>query len=386
MRRALSPVPNPWKQRAMKVAQILFSGLGGHGAVAFALQAAEQSARGDCGWRHQMIFLGTEPLLPEYSALCAARGVEHLYVPATAGRPWRSWAGLLAALTRLSPDAIVLHSVKTILPVRLHASLRGTPLIAVEHQANALKTRAEWLASRALMRFADRVVVLTPDYRDALAAGLGRAYRPGKVSLIPNGVDTAVYAPAASPRPGGRRPVRLGMAARFAANKRHEALLAALRMLLDRDGPGSWTLSLAGDGDTRPAVMAEARRLHLGEAVSFPGFLGAEALPSWFGGLDIYVHASDGETLSTSLLQAMACGLPIAGSDVPGISDLLALRGGCGVVAASQDGPGFAAALDRYLEEPELALALGGKARALAVEVYSQDAMYRAYRALLEGA
>lgn len=380
----MSPAAKTWKDRAMKVVQILFSGLGGHGAVAFALEAAERAAAG--GWRHQMIFLGTEPLLPEYAALCAARGIEHVYVPATAGRPWKSWTGLLRALGRLRPDAIILHSVKTVLPVWLHARTRGASLIAVEHQANALKTRAEWGASRALMALADRVVVLTPDYRDALAAGIGPAFRPAKVALIPNGVDTTVYAPADRPRPGARRPVRVGMAARFAGNKRHEALLAALRLLLDRDGPDAWTLSLAGDGDTRPAVMAEAERLGLGAAVDFPGFLGAETLPPWFGGLDIYVHASDGETLSTSLLQAMACGLPIAGSDVAGITDLLAMGGGCGIVSPGQDGPGFAAVLTRYVEDGELAASLGANARALAVETYSQDAMFRAYRALVEAA
>lgn len=363
--------------RRMKVLQILYSGLGGHGSVAFSLQAA---AGGD--WRAAMIFLGIEPVLPEYASLCASRDIPHRYVRALAGAPWRSWPGLLAALKATAPDAIILHSVKTILPCWLYARIRGIPLIAVEHQANALKTRSEWVASRLLMRLADAVVVLTPDYRDTLRSRLGEAWREDKVHVIPNGIDTDAFAPGADARADG--PVTIGMASRFAGNKRHEVLVEAMARL--RAGPGDWRLTLAGDGETRESVADAVAAAGLDDVVALPGYLGAAALRDWFGRLDIYVHATDGETLSTSILQAMAMALPIVGSDVAGVTGLLAEGGGVGVVAGAQTPEAFASALRQVADDPAAARGMAGRARALAVSTYSQAAMFAAYRQLLDRA
>ncbi|MDP2258253.1 MAG: glycosyltransferase family 4 protein [Caulobacter sp.] len=369
----------------MKVLQILYSGLGGHGSVAFSLQAAA-SAGDHRAWRDAMIFLGIEPLLPEYEALCERRGIPHHYVRARAGAPWRSWPGLLAALRETAPDAIILHSVKTILPCWLYARARGIPLIAVEHQANALKTRSEWLASRLLMRLADAVVVLTPDYRDTLRARLGDAWREERVQVIANGIDTDAFAPADTPDGVGLGdgPVTIGMASRLAGNKRHEVLVEAMARL--RDGGGDWRLTLAGDGETREAIAAQVAAAGLGDVVALPGYLGAATLRDWFGTLDIYVHATDGETLSTSILQAMAMELPIVGSDVPGVSGLLAEGGGCGTVARAQTAEAFAAAFRQVVEDPDGARAMARRARTLAVSTYSQAAMFEAYRQLLDRA
>lgn len=368
----------------MKVAQILYSGLGGHASVAYSLQAAAQDA-GD-GWRGHMVFMGIEPVLPEYERLCRERGLPFDHVRTVAGRAWNAWGELGRALDAAAPDAIVLHSVKAILPAWLHAVRRRIPLIAVEHQPNSLKKPSEWVVSLLLMLLADQVVVLTPDYRDALKKGLGPAWRPGKVTLIPNGIDVSAYAPPADgARSPSGRPLRAGMAARFSYSKRQNLLVDAAALLAD-DGPDAWRMSLAGDGDTQPALAARVRDEGLEAIVDFPGYLGEGDLRAWFGGLDIYVHASDGETLSTSLLQAMAMGLPILGSDAPGISDLLGRGGGCGVLAKAQSGQGFADALRSLAAEPDRARALGGKARALAVEVFSQEAMYGAYRRIVDAA
>ncbi len=231
----------------MKVVQILYSGLGGHGSVAFSLQAAAERARAGApsDWTGGMIFLGIEPLLPEYERLCAERAIPPAYVQARRGSPWRSWQGVFRALSAMRPDVIILHSVKTILPVWLYARLRGVPLIAVEHQPNSLKTRSEWVASRLLMRLADAVVVLTPDYLAALRTGLGKAWRGDRVHLIPNGIDTDLFAPPGTRPARKQRPLTVGMAARFSDTKRPELLVAAMAILRERDGPDAWRLSLA---------------------------------------------------------------------------------------------------------------------------------------------
>ena len=56
--------------------------------------------------------------------------------------------------------------------------------------------------------------------------------------------------------------------------------------------------------------------------VVFKGFLNDKQLKDWFNGLDLYVHASSGEGMSISLLQAMSMEIPILASNVHGIKNL----------------------------------------------------------------
>jgi glycosyltransferase involved in cell wall biosynthesis len=231
------------------------------------------------------------------------------------------------------------------------------------------------------MAGADAVVVLTDDYRDRLRAALGPHWREAKVRVIPNGIDTGLFAPRRPRAEAG--PPRVGMAARMTDSKRQDLLIEALG-LAQAQGR-AWRLSLAGDGPCRERLQAQAAQAGLAACVDFPGFLDEAALIEWFSAQDVYVHASDGETLSTSLLQAMACGLPIVGADVPGIGNLLAQGGGVGLAVASS-APAFADAVAHLAGDAGAAAALGARARALAVAAYSQDAMFERYRALLESA
>lgn len=361
----------------MKITQILYSGLGGHGSVAFSLASAAGTQ-----WRSRMIFAGIEPLLPEYARLCDERDIRRADVTMREGRTWAAWPSVHAALKYAAPQVIVLHSVKLILPCWLYAYRHGIPIIAVEHQPNSLKSMSEWWVSRLLMRLADKIVVLTPDYRAALERHLGPAYRAEKVLVIPNGIDTTAFSPALGVPLQGR-PFRIGMAARFSSMKRQDLLIDALALLLQSDEPQDWHLSLAGDGESLERMREVARDAGILHRVEFPGYLGEGALRDWFTRLDVYAHASAGETLSTSLLQAMAMGLPIVGSNVAGIKDLLAEGSGYGRLAETQTPRAFADALRAMSANPVESAAMAKRARSLAVTRYSQVAMFQSYNALI---
>lgn len=362
----------------MKVVQVLYSGLGGHASVAFTLASAGEAL----GWRTSMLFVGVEQLAPSHRVECQRAGYRHECVKTRSGRPWLSWPRLYLSLRRLKPDAIVLHSVKMIFPCALYGRLYGIPLLAVEHQANALKKRSEWLVSRWLMRLADRVVVLTPTYREQLHAKLGTDWRESKVEVIPNGIDLELY-DSAPGRRSSSGPTTIGMAARITGIKRHDLLIDAVALLCARDGRDAWRLTLAGDGEGLAPLRDRIAAHDLQDIVTLPGFLDPPAMNSWFRGLDMYAHASEGETLSMAILQAMAMGLPIVGSAVPGIEELLGEGGGVGL-AVPQSAQAFADAFTRLRDDPVLRIALSNHARARAREAYSQEAMVAGYHARLQ--
>lgn len=364
----------------MKVVQVLYSGLGGHANVAFSI---EKAALSNSTWFGLVIFFGIEQLLPDYRRRCSDLGVPLQYIQAREGTPWQSWWALFRALIRARPDAIVLHSVKTILPCWLYARLYSVPIVAVEHQSNSLKTSAERRTSKLLMRLADAVVVLTPAYRDGLRNLVGKAWREDKVHVIPNGIDTNCISPQR--RLGsilGKRPRVLGMASRFTGIKRHDVLLAALVCLRDRGHGSDWHLSLAGDGETLDSLRQWAAEHELDEMIEFTGCLDETHLLSWYHNLDIYVQASDGETLSTSVLQAMSLGLPIVVSPVPGLEDLIS-AGGCGLVAKGQTPEAFSDAFQSLVDDSALSNDIACRARELAVNEYSQETMFKRYHQLL---
>lgn len=359
-----------------EVVQILYSGLGGHGSVALSLvDAAEKTGH----WKSVLVFVGIEPLLPEYEKKCTEKNIPFHYVSTVQGQPWRSWWRLYKILEQTRPDFILLHSVKTVLPCWLVSALRKIPLIAVEHQPNALKKKSEWLVSRLLMKLAQAVINLTPEYRDDVRHRLKTAYRQGKVHVVPNGIDMSAFTPREASHPARDSTVVIGMAARFSSTKRQDILVKALKLLRSSSPHLDWHLTLAGDGETRANIKALGGQEGLEEYVDLPGYLGQEDLINWFGRLDIYAHASDGETLSTSLLQAMAMQLPIVASDVPGISNLLSSGEGCGLLVNGNSEKGFADAFLRLADDKKLADKLAAEARNVAVSRYSQDAMFAEY-------
>ena len=358
----------------MKVVQLLYSGMGGHGSVAFSLLNADKEHK----WQPVMCFLGIEPLLSAYQRLCSDRGIEHQYFNATSGKPWRTWLKIYKWLNVCRPDAIILHSSTALLPCFFYSFRRGATLVMVEHQPNALKRSAEWLFSFLAMLLADRVIVLTAKYRKELQERLGIYFCSNKIRLVPNGIDTTRFMRPDKPLIHSKT-VRLGMAARFTTMKRQDILLEMIEELRRVRPEINWQLSLAGGGENWHSVCHEVQSRNLWGCISLPGQLDEPELIRWFQGQDIYLHASEGETLSTSLLQAMASGLPVVASDVLGIRDLLGGEPICGVLIGDQSPLGFAEAVMELASSASYAEALALSGRRLVVSSYSQDEMFSGY-------
>jgi glycosyltransferase involved in cell wall biosynthesis len=358
----------------VKVAQFLYSGLGGHGSVAFSLIEGDTERR----WSNLLGFLGIEALLRDYRQRCEAAAIPFAYFRAKEGRPWAVWPSVHRWLRQSRPDAIICHSGPALLPSALYARRRHVPLIAVEHTSLPARRRVEMLYTRLAMRLADTVVVLTPELASGLRSRLGRAYRDEKVAIIPSGINTDRFRPAN--RRHKRETIRIGMAGRLTAVKHHDHLIAVVRELQQLRPDRRWTLTFAGNGEERRRLEALAKDLAPG-SVEFTGTLDEQALADWYRTLDIYVHASRSEALSTAILQAMATELPVVASDVPGIAALLPPD--AGLLLENADARAWADAITGLLESEVRMAALGRNARELCLRHYGHQRMHRAYDELI---
>lgn len=358
----------------MKITQITYSGFGGLGSVVFSLISADKKR--EHGW--SIGFIGDQPLDDAYSTQCDEHEVGYAAFRSTPGRPYRAWQALAQWLAREKPDAVICHSINSVLACRWYAWWSGARLIVVEHTSNQVKTRSEWAASRVSMLLADQVVVLTEEYREELRRAHGWLYRSPKVSVIPNGIDTSLFRPAEAISPRAGRNIRLGMAARFSFSKRQDLLVALMSNLANLRPALSFELRFAGDGDEFHRVQAQAANSPCASDIHFDGLLTEVQVADWLRSIDVYVHATDGETLSTSLLQAMAIGLPIVASEIPGVTNLLGADSEYGLCVPNEASI-FAQAIINAIESTQYSKAMAARARARVLEHYSHKVMLQHY-------
>ncbi len=109
--------------------------------------------------------------------------------------------------------------------------------------------------------------------------------------------------------------VNIGMVGRLHEHKDHETLIHALAQL-----PSKYHLHLAGDGDKKPALRELAQRLDVTKRIHFHGVI--SDIPLFLGEMDIYVQSSHVEGFGLAAVEAMAAGLPVLSSNVPGLDEV----------------------------------------------------------------
>jgi glycosyltransferase involved in cell wall biosynthesis len=215
------------------------------------------------------------------------------------------------------------------------------------------------LVERVGLKHAAAVIATTPE----LAARASRLAR--RVELIPNGVDTTLFRPAAS-RPANR-PRRILYVGRLSAEKNLGAVVTATGYM----GAGVMTV-FVGSGTLRDELDTQAKKL--GVVVEFPGVVDQRRLQEVYASADAFVLASFTEGHPKVLLEAMACGVPCVVSDCAGNRSLVT-DGQTGLLFDPRDARALAHCLERVLGEPELGLRLARAARREIVGSYDLRAL-----------
>lgn len=322
-----------------------------------------------------LVFYGVAPLLEEYKQRCEVMNIPYTVVQSKVNKPVRSWYRLFSYLLHREYEVIIMHSLTVLLPVAFAARIRGKKLIVVEHMANSLKTTFEKKCSALAMRFASKVVVLTDIYAAELRTLLHKNFRADKVEVIPNGINTNVFAPAIK---RNESLFSFGMVGRFTASKDYETLIYAFKEIHSRHP--QTRLQLAGDGETMLAIKQLVKALLLEDVVTFKGTIAEKGLIHFYQSLDVYMHISKGETMSTAIMQAMSCGIPVVASDISGIRNMLPTS--CGILVANNI-EAIKTAMEQIFMDEDLRLRCGVNARTYACEHFSYLKMLDRYMSLI---
>lgn len=212
--------------------------------------------------------------------------------------------------------------------------------------------------------------------------------RPGtRLAVIPNCVDTGRFRPSPELGAAARRAWQLpadslvlGSVARLAPQKRPQAAIALLARLLD-EFPRLY-LVLVGDGPLEDELRRLAAELGVERHVVFAGFQdGVERLLPAF---DLHLLLSRNEGFGIATIEAMACGVPVVGTDVPGTADVLRGSDG-GVLVPRDDAAATATAVAGLLRDPARRARMGLAGRAEAQRRYGQPEVQALVHAFYRG-
>lgn len=288
-------------------------------------------------------------------------------------RPW-SVRAVARELAAFGPEVVHLHepfAPSTGLWALLAAR---APLVATFH-SGAEPARLYDALAPVLRRLARRLAVRIAV--SEAAADVARRRLGGTYEVIPNGVDVERFASAEPADLGpGRKLLFVG---RLDARKGFRLALGAFARLA-RERP-DLRLVVVGEGPERTAVLALPEELR--ERVLLLGALANRDLPPVHAACDAFVAPNTGgESFGIVLVEAMAAGLPVVASAIPGFDEVL--RDGVeGILVPAGDLGALSRALARVLDDPVLAERLGKagreRARAYSWEVVLPrlEAVYR---------
>jgi glycosyltransferase involved in cell wall biosynthesis len=201
--------------------------------------------------------------------------------------------------------------------------------------------------------------------------------KENKIALISNGIDTQRFAPF-SPQERRKAVVELGLSggpvvgiiARLSDVKGHQYLIEAMKIVLEAFPHAQ--LLIVGEGKMKQELNDIVERLGIKKNVSFVASMSdtRKALAV----MDVFVLPSLKEGLGLALMEAMASGVSVVGSDIGGIQSLI-INNFNGLLVGPKDVQGLAAAILELLKEPEKRGAFAREARALILEKFSSEKM-----------
>jgi len=300
---------------------------------------------------------------------------------------WALW-DVLRLVRSIRPDIVHTHSSKAGFVGRLAAKMARVPHILYTPHGHVfqgyfspLVTRRFILMERLAARWTDRILTLTDAEADQhLALGIGRREQ---FVTIPSGIDLDRVT-TVMPRRLIAHGTIVGTVARLVPVKGHLFLLEAIPKVLRRFPEARFVF--VGEGETRPALQDQARRLGISDQITFAGF--QEDVPALLAGMDTVVLPSLNEGMGRVLVMAMALGKPIVATSVGGVPELLG-NGEAGLLVPPGDSVAIAEAVSTLLCDPSRARALGEAGRRRASR-YSAESMIAAlakvYHEVMEGA
>ena len=297
--------------------------------------------------------------------------------------PWRAYQ-TRKIIRELHPD--ILHTVWIPAAGLIGALSRFHPVLLMPLASDVLilphkSCLWRWL-TRFVLRRADMITCDSEVVRQAIVEQSN--FPEDKIVVFPRGVDLRLFHPDPKLREktremlGWQKDKIIIMTRSFAPVYGIEYFLRSLPKVLE-EVPNAKAL-LIGTGPLEMSFRTIVKELGVDSAVRFQGMVANKELPAYLNAADLYVSSSLSDGTSVSLLEAMACGLPVVVTDVPSILEWVK-DGVNGLVCPRRDSVSLADAIITLLQDEQMAAKMGEKNLAIAKQRADWDKNFK----LLEG-
>jgi len=259
------------------------------------------------------------------------------------------------------------------------AHVYNLPIVMIVHNAFPKFEWSPWHRKHYLAAFSSvrGIYAVSQSALDYFVDLYGEFIRPHTVlHVIHNSVDTMRFKPDASKRVAARQRLNIPMEApvvgfvgRIEKQKRPKAIIEAFARIVHRISCAY--LVMVGSGPLEKTVRKMVDEYGLKDRVIFAGW--QSNVEDFIPAFDVVLQLSNNEGFGTSTAEAMACGVPVVGTDVPGTRDIL-LRGRGGVLVPLADEQAAADACSLLLKDSSMRFKLAEEARLEAIEQYQESA------------
>jgi len=218
------------------------------------------------------------------------------------------------------------------------------------------------------LRYADAVASTSHSMAQQVRTLL---HEPQKeIPVTPFGVDLAAYA-----FPGKERTedtLTVGIVKTLAPIYAVDDLIRGFARLRELDSSLAVKLVIYGDGPQRRELELLSEACGVSEHVTFAGRIPHDEVPAALRAMDLFVLPSSQESFGVVAVEAMAAGLPVVATDVPGFQEIV-VDGVTGLIVPTGSPDALAQAMQRLLKDPETCRAMGAAGRARVEELYDWD-------------
>lgn len=225
-------------------------------------------------------------------------------------------------------------------------------------------------ALRQMLSLADEVTVIS-SYLGEVARAYG--YR-GVIHTIHNGVAIEEFEPTGSSR-RAEVPVVI-TTSRLVEKNGIDTLIRTIALLKKKAQPIQ--CHILGDGPDRPALERLAKELGVEREIKFFGSVPFEKIPAYLHRATIFIRLSRSEGMGVSFVEALAAGLPIVGTPIGGIPDIIT-DGITGLFARVDDPDDAAEKITRLLRDSRLGRAIVENGKKMLHERFLWDSIAKQY-------